>query len=318
MADITPLAQILEDLRDRLVLWLEHEGLSVPDKARSDVDSALIAVLRIPHRSIQPHPRQVRFSKELEARRAELSQETLDALHIVVEELERGDDVTQRLTRRHFKAGFNDRLYNDLGVQHLHLGPRDGALDATGRHAMCEGHDDLLWVIVRPDDVYLLDVLGHGAFAKYDFGQVVYDNWKYLLGEPLEGWTDDADVLSAEVRASARRAGLSTVLTINGEDFLPGGYASDGTSTEVVSVAFHLLNKVGDTQRWLEKNLGTVLDKLENVTGARIPGLDLRVGDLEAFVQGGVSFAEANTGGTFIVTPGGIRFGLVRPQFRAP
>jgi hypothetical protein len=316
MADITPLDEILDDLRDRLVSRLQQGGFSVPDKARREVSAALIAVLRIPHRSIQVRPRQVHFSKELAARWPLLSQGTLNALHVVVEELERGDDVTQRLTREHFRSGFNDRLHNDLGVQHLHLGPRNLAQDSTGKHAMCEGHDDLLWVIARPDDVYLLDVLGHGAFAKYDFGQVVYDNWKYLLGEPLEGWTDDADVLSAEVRASARKAGLTTVLTINGEDFLPGGYMKDGTSDEVVRVTFYLLNKLVDLHQWLEKNLEPILADLAEMTGTRIGGLDLRVRDLDAFIHGEISLEEENTGGVFVFAGRENHFGFM--QSKAP
>jgi hypothetical protein len=316
-ADITPLKEIKEDLRDRLVLKLEQEGLSVPDTARKKVDAALIAVLRIPHRTIQRRPRAVHFSRELEARRSKLTQEVLDALQVVADELERGDDVTQRLTRKHFKAGFNDRIYNDLGVQHLHLGPRNQALDATGRHMMSEGQDDLLWVIVRPDDVYLIDVLGHGAFTKYAFGQVVYDNWKYLLGEPLEGTTqDDEDVLSEDVRGTLRKAGLTTFLTINGECFLPGGYMKDGTSEEVVRVAFHLLNKLVDLYQWLERNIEPILDDLTELTGARIGGLDLRVRDLDAFVHGEISLAEGNTGEVFVLADGKTHFGSLKPENR--
>jgi hypothetical protein len=317
MADITPLRTIMNDLRDRLVSRLEQAGFSVPDAARRRESAALIAVLRIPHRSIRARPRQVHFSKELKTRLPELNQETQDALKIVAGELERGDDVTQRLTREHFRSGFNDRLHNDLGVQHLHLGPRNLAQDSTGKHAMCEGHDDLLWVIVRPDDVYLLDVLGHGAFAKYDFGQVVYDNWKYLLGPPLVGWTADADdVLSADVRGRLRKAGFTTLLTINGECFLPGGYMKDGTSGEVVRVAFYLLNKLVDLHQWLEKNLEPILADLAETTGARIGGLDLRVRDLDAFIHGEISLEEKNTGEVFDFAGRENHFGFM--QSKAP
>ncbi len=316
-ADITSLKEIKDDLRDRLVLKLEQEGLSVPDNARKKVDAALIAVLRIRHRTIQARPRQVHFSKELKTRLPELNQETQAALEVVAGELERGEDVTQRLTREHFRSGFNDRLHNDLGVQHLHLGARNLAQDSTGKHAMCEGHDDLLWVIVRPDDLYLLDVLGHGAFAKYDFGQVVYDNWKYLLGEPLEGWTADAeDVLPADVRGRLRKAGLTTLLTINGECFCPGGYMKDGTSDEVVRVAFYLLNKLADLHEWLEKNLEPILADLAEMTGARIGGLDLRVRDLDAFIYGEISLEEKNTGGVFVFAGRENHFGFM--QSKAP
>jgi hypothetical protein len=290
------LMSIFDDLRDRLVARLEHDGFDVPPRARIEVREALVACLRVAHRSIHPRPRVIHVSNELRARKLVLSPELQASLALVAAEFNNGDDVNQRLTRWHFKADFNDRLRNDLGVCHLHLGPRDSGRDKTRKHRMCGGTNDVLWAIVRELDVYFIELLGHCAFASFDFARVIFDNWAFLLGRPLDGWSiDDSDVLPAELRARARKAGLSSLVSLNGKVFIPGGFMSDGTSLEVVQQANALLNSITDMYGWMNANVERVLRMLER--GASGP-VDLRfkVGNLESFVRGRVLLEEQHSG----------------------
>lgn len=310
---VNPLSEVMDDLRDRLVARLERDGFEVPAQARIEVDRALMAVLRVAHRSIPARPRKVHWSGVLRDKLPGLDPNTRAAVQTVVVELETGVDVNQRQTRQHYKAAYNDRLRNDLHVRHLNLGPRDQDRDKTKQHLMAGGSSDLLWIVAAPDDVYLIDVLDHDAFGTFDFPQVIYDNWKHLLGDPAPGCTvDEKDALSAADRAKARKAGLHTAVAINGQMFLPGGIMADGTSSRVVSTSNDILNGIVDLYRWLEANAGLVLDGLAESTGERPPGLRLKAGDLDLLLRGGVALAEANTGGVFLQGRDGIRFGYLK------
>ena len=310
----TPLLEVMDDLRDRLVARLERDGYHVPAEARTDVDCALMAVLRVAHRTIPARPRKVHWSGVLKDKLPGLAPEVQAAVRAVAAELENGVDVNQRQTRRYFKAGFNDRLRNDLNVQHLHLGLRDHGWDKTGRHLMAGDSSDLLWIVATPEDVYLIEILDHEGFGAFDFPQVIHDNWKHLLGDPVPGWTvDEGDVLSAGERATARRAGANTAVAINGQIFIPGGIMADGTSSRVLTASDRILNGVADMHRWLAANAEIVLDGLAEVTGTRPPGLNLKAGDLDRLLEGGICLVEANTGGVFIQGRNEIQFGYDKP-----
>lgn len=231
------------------------------------------------------------------------------ALLMVAAELRDGDDVNHRLTRRHFKAGFNDVLRNDLGVQHLHVGPRDQGLDTTRRHRMCGAMDELLWVVIRDDDAYLVELLGHHAFNTFDFANVIYGNWKHLLGEPLDGWTvDDSDAFNAETRARFRSIGLFTVVSFEGKAFMPGGFMKDGTSGDVIRAAHATLNGITDMYRWIEEHPERVLKQVQRKAPTSTE-LRLKAGDLESLLQGQVSLVEQNSGVTFYADGEGVRCG---------
>jgi len=307
------LSEVMDDLRDRLVARLERDGYEVPAEARIKVDRALAACLRVPHRSIPARPRAIHWSKELTARLPGMEAETRVGLDAVVGELRRGEDVNQRLTRRHYKAGFNDTLHNDLGVQHLHLGPRDQGLDKTHAHPMSGAADELLWVVAREDDVYLLEALGHAAFETFDFAKVIYDNWPHLLGPPVEGCSaDEEDVISAEGRAKLRKIGIWTMVSFNGEVFIPGGFMNDGTSRDVVHVLCDTLNLTVDMYQWIEANTETVLAKIHECTGLKPTTLRVVVGDLDMFLRGAVSLVDLNAGMLFYVQDGVLRYRILK------
>ncbi len=293
------LASIFEDLRGRVVARLETARLSVPAEARTDVRGAVVAYLRVLHRSITPRARRVHRSAELRARELVIDPRMYGALGAVLDEIVAGADINQRLTRRHFKAGFNDRLLNDLGVCHLHLGPRDGGRDITRTHVMSGGLDQLLWAVVRNEDVYCLELLPHAAFESFDFARVLYDNWRFLLGPPLEGCSvDDDDALSVPMRSQLRRVGLFSGIAIRGELFMPGGFVKDGTSFDVVRPANGSLNRVTDIYRALEANEEAA------VAGIRTPrvrpgALQLKVASLGGFLSGKIALVDHDRGVAF-------------------
>lgn len=291
------LSAILDDVRVRLVAWLEQQGFDVPEGERAKVSDALVACLRIDHRSIQPRPRRVHRSKELAAR--QLDPDLQAAILVVQDEIAAGDDLNPRLTRRFFNAGFDDRLLNDLGVTHLHVGPPGAGTDRTGKRVMSGAGDDLLWVIVQADDAYLIDVGNHDAFSHYDFVQVVGDNWKSLLGKPLPGVSAVEPKLSPTERAKLRRIGIFTAVEYNREVFIPGGFMKSGASLEVVRASDAILNRLVSLYRWLANHDNLVIARIEELPVARPTTLAFRVGDVEALIGGRPNLIEQATGMLF-------------------
>lgn len=128
-------------------------------------------------RFISKRPRTVHLSRELQADLQQLPTQEAAAIWAVLKEIKRGDDLTVRLSKltRHFHdpRGRNDRdrMLNDWGVHHLHLGPR------IDNQTPVERSGPLLFVSVLEDDAYAAIALPHGNWADEDVLRVLADNW---------------------------------------------------------------------------------------------------------------------------------------------
>jgi len=291
------LRELMEELRGRLVSRLLGLGFDVPSVDRSDVSRALEACLRILHRTVPRRPRSVHWSNDLRAKH--LPEATLNGILAVEMEIRNGDDLNHRLTRRYFDSGFDDRLLNDLGVTHFHLGRPGEGSDRTGRRTMSGGSAALLWAVVEPDDAYFIDVSGHSGFDELDFVDVICRNWKHLLSEPLHGWSDLEPKLSPNERARLRRVGISTLVDYDGEIFLAGQFTKSGLSWEVGRAADAILNEIVRLYRALSARTELVLDKIAELTGSRPSRIRFRAGEVSELIAGKVTLADEGSGVRF-------------------
>jgi hypothetical protein len=89
----------------------------------------------------------------------------------VIEKLQTGFDVRPHLSRKLAEINFKDRLLNDWGILHFHLGTvlnGDGFMARTG---------DLLFARIDSQDAYLLGVGTHAHFSDQLLVQTLVDNW---------------------------------------------------------------------------------------------------------------------------------------------
>jgi hypothetical protein len=151
---ITTVDDVLERFRTAIVAQLRGGKFEVPDSA--DVPGgcyeALSAYVRLRHRAIGSTPRTVLKSGELQQRN--LGSDMQASLAAIEVAFQRGNDLTQRLTRQFYKAGFNDFLFNAFGVQHMHLGELGAGRDRTKQHLMCAGTSALLFLMTTPQAAY--------------------------------------------------------------------------------------------------------------------------------------------------------------------
>ena len=213
---------------------------------------------RVPAR----RPRRVHRSKELRCPAHHLA-----GLAQLTGEFTRGEDLRPRVSRKLFspnllsKVDPHDRLLNDWGIHHFHLGPIT--------NGVASGNAEVLYAIVETDDVYMIDVLGH-TFSDITLVQIVDANWPELLSE-LAVCSSQKAFTSAEVTL-ARRAGAQTFVQI-GERVIwsrGGGYATSGHSIASMMKAREWANATDQWERMIREALPDILSFARS-KGIRVP-----------------------------------------------
>jgi len=197
-------------------------------------------------------------------------------------EFERGDDLTHRLSRQFYKAGFNDFLFNSFGIQHIHLGATGAGIDSTNQHVMSGGADALLFVMIKTGEVYFLDVLDHHVFDSPEMSkslvQIVLRNWPDLL-KPCELPGVVRVDMTFEDAFRKQKAGFTTAFEVDGKFFIRDGQVLDGkvndgkrascTSMVVVAETNRILNGISRLVEFVEREASTLSELAESRIGTR-------------------------------------------------
>lgn len=174
-------------------------------------------------RRVEAVPRKVHVAKEFVC--PERHSEAVETLR---RKFESGEDVNRYRSGAAYNPQhqqFDDRLFNDWGIQHFHLGPENAGAKLSGRT------DECLYLYPTKTDAYFLDVMPHKQYEKQELMLRMHRNWPEAiaeyraLGESCEDW-DDSDV------KRLRGAGLSYLLKLDGVTYLSpgGGYMQAGNS----------------------------------------------------------------------------------------
>jgi hypothetical protein len=212
------------------------EGWSAIGQMRAD--DAWLAYGNWLSRHVEPRPRTVHVSRELEQLLAGHPDE--ESVRTVLREVERGDDLTPRLSTRALYLHDDeaaergrasrrdlDPLLNDWGVHHLHLGPH------SHEKRFVQRSKNLLLISFLDDHAYAVTLLAHGSWADENILCIMADNWPedgVLLGS-LSG-IRLAQPIPPESRLELRNAGVSTMYEHHdGRVYVPRGMMSTaGTS----------------------------------------------------------------------------------------
>lgn len=283
-------AEVLEGLRRDIVANLRAQGFEVPSDAQVEGNcrQAMLAYQRLTHRKLSAVPRTVQYSPELLAGSATAAH--AEALKIVASEFEHGEDMTQRLTRHFFRSGFNDFLFNNFGIHHLHLGTRNLSRDRTRNHPMASGGKDLLFAWVTPSEAYLLDILDHHVFDNAAMSKklvqiALRERPDFVRAHVAEGVTGAEQ--SFEGAFEIAKAGFVTGYELGGHFFLTGGTVLDGrvgngrrgacTSIRVVVAANRALNRVVEFVDHLRQHSEALAEVVARATGVRPAKFELEV-----------------------------------------
>jgi hypothetical protein len=280
---------LYEDMRATLETRLVGEGFDYAGERGKAEKAALKNGTRFdaPHwtltrfldqsrRRIPQAVRQCVWSAEL--RQRTLTTDLQGPVEDIVKASEAGDDLRPFQSTRVENLGFNDMLLNDWGVQHLHLGlgPHPKRPGFVGRR------DELLFVLVRPEVLYLIDVLDHESFSKMQLVEIVHGNWPALIAyaRPV-GVVDLAGPeRTDEGYGQMRDAGFNMMVkTKDGTIYagIGGGYSLSGVSGAAVHRANSIMNRMRMVAEQAERDSAEFVAYVQKVTGTRPAALKLRL-----------------------------------------
>jgi hypothetical protein len=174
----------------------------------------------------------------------------VNALDAIESDIKAGVDLTRYLSRgvthayvpssatpaKTHQRRDRDLLVAEWGVHHLHLSTRveaDGFVKRTG---------DLLFATFRDSDAYFIDIYPHaGSWALEDVVRTAVGNWPQAgLFHELNGVA--GQTFSDKERLELRKAGVTSLLNIDGHSYMPTGQTTAGTpvATTQVSMALQL------------------------------------------------------------------------------
>ncbi len=260
---ITVDADFTEDLRQHFLAQLRAFGYTPADDWTCD--RAGMAYFRARRRLVVQRPRRVHLSNELRARADSL----LALVAMVAAEVERGDDLSLRLSREVPLPEVNDHLLNDWGIHHLHLGRRR----ETGRKGWprVQSTRDLLFMCLGADDAWFIDVRPHGAWVDVELLETIRLNWPDLM-QPylLRGITESGAPMTREERANLR--GVHAQAAIRLGDGLcycgpGGGLVSSGDAFLDVRACHGVMTATEEVEQVLRDNAKAIAAALGGAPG---------------------------------------------------
>ena len=212
------------------------------------------------YRCPSARPRHVHVSRELEEEME--AGEAPEVLESLIQRIKDGGDLKPFLSRgvkvaldrrkgtlHHLRKDL-DLLLAEWGVHHLHLSTLiqgDGFAKRTR---------DLLFVVLRPDDAYLIGIFPHGSWMKRAVAERAVRNWPeaelFLRSNYAIGLTHEWDESES---AALRKAGLTQAMTIDGHVYSPQGQTLGGTSLTISRRVMNLMWELSDWKAHGEERL---------------------------------------------------------------
>lgn len=180
--------------------------------------------------------------------------------------VERGEDINRHRSRAAYdpeQKAFNDRLFNDWGVQHFHLGPENHNDVVTHRTGRC------LYAYLTTVDAYFLDVMPHNQYEKKELMLRMHRNWPDVIAEhraPGVVVTEEDDLSDDDANIKTLRGGGFTyLLTLDGVPYITpgGGYMTSGHSFLACRRSDRAFNQLHEWQERIEREAEDIIRQLD-------------------------------------------------------
>jgi hypothetical protein len=272
---------IIVDLEADYLVLLHRElyrmGIVVPPEVTTIAETSYI-FWNAKKRRIPAAPRRVHLAREF---RMPGEDSDRAGAELLLQMFRDGEDVNPHLSwhatnpkrfpregERHKPDPFHDGLLNHWDIQHFHW---DEGTDSTRvRSSM------MLFATVKPNDVYVIDVLDHGLWARQDLLDRVHRNWPFLLKrfeQPEEGKQSRVQRLTDQQVATLRRRGYNAAFTaLDGTQYFPpgGGQVPARIGLDVVMRASRAAGVVSHWNAAMKKSHEVIADLFER-HGAPVP-----------------------------------------------
>ena len=149
----------------------------------------------------------------------------------IQKDFKEGNDLTPHLHKAIERIESLDRMLNDWGIHHFHLGHKY----ETDSNFM-ERSGPLLFGIVTSEVFYAINIFLHGDWEKQDILEIVHRNWPELLSKfNVKGLAPDR--ITDSQKKELRRKNVNSMITVlDGTMYFPigGGMTMSGANTNSV------------------------------------------------------------------------------------
>ena len=168
----------------------------------------------------------------------------------IISKLKNGDDVNAYQSIQLSNTEYDDDLFNDWGLHHLHLSDNPNPSHPNYNQRT----DDLLFIRFVDDKAYLIDILPHKNFHKKSLIAVIQNNWDFLLQDVGHLW--EPDFSEDEIRIM-RKKGYTIGVNVNGKGYvlLGHGYFSSGLNMKAGRMSDGVLSWLGKNMYIKDQNL---------------------------------------------------------------
>lgn len=166
------------------------------------------------------------------------------------EKIRNGESLNPHLNSATKKDKLDGLLY-DWGIHHFHLGEECAAPGFVKRTGY------VLFAMVKPDEVYFIDIRDHVGWSDKTLLEIVLKNWPQLLSPfRMEGVKPEYNASEKDI-ADLRKFGVNTIIELSdGNSYISmgGGITSAGTSMEAVGSYMELMRLVSRIEDEISAN----------------------------------------------------------------
>lgn len=237
----------VQEIKESMIKCIEKyyndNDVSFEKSIEKDWHLFLIDYFEVLRKRIVTQKRIVRISRELKVKvKSSAFKEWRKRFDEIKSMIENGDDLNPFLSKRAKESGFKDRLLTCWNMHHLHFYPEK------------KSGDMLLFVIVKDDIVYMIDVIPHSkkyVFSTFNLLNIVHKNWNFLL-EPyrIKGATNLNYVIKTDEEVNQlRSSGVCTAVQLGADIYMLDTMSTDGHNSLDAIYTNQILNDIRIKER---------------------------------------------------------------------
>jgi hypothetical protein len=234
---------------------LNERGYQIP--IGSTNDDICLMYFNLRNRTIEPKRRKVLIAREFIC--PPTVQDRFDSLK---SKIENGDSLNSHTSKHMADPAYNDLLFNDWKIYHLHMNTRIDPDGFTNRDRNDPLNDYLLYARFDDNSAYLINIYKHGAWTKQEMVKIIHNNWPDTIrASLLENVVELNYKASDDDLKSLRKNHLNTCVEVNpGIIYRPIGLgsSSDGTNSEIVMVYNRYMHKITKIEKAIKKQIGQI------------------------------------------------------------
>jgi hypothetical protein len=189
--------------------------------------------------------RQVRISNEI--KNSQLSGRYKLAFDTIINKTQRGIDLNPYQSRNSFNSDYDDGLFNDWGIHHLHL----SISKKNKTDYFMSRCDKLLFVQFTEAEAYFIGIYEHNEkpiWGKKELIRIIRNNWPDLLKDKEAGAIFEPDLNDYEIE-KLREKGYLLGVNVDGIGYMLLGHGQVSSGDNLMACRLS-----GEVVRWLGQN----------------------------------------------------------------